>query len=432
MENTNKYSVIWDDFQENVRTSFKFLQLSQVFCDVTLVCEDNQKLEAHRNIISASSSLLMDMLISLKQSHPLIYFLDVKHRDLANLIEFIYTGQVQVYQSDLQDFLKVAKKLAVKGVSENVVDPKKTHSEHVAEVTCESEKVSMVESPKYSLLPEESFPLEDLHLEVTVKKENLFEHEPVLDNKTTNKKEENFSRSNNRKSKKPRTNLVWLYYDTLKDDISTVQCKTCSTKLSRGRLHCSITGSLGSGSMILHLRNCKAQGYKKFMDAKRAAKQCLYTSGVDQENYVYNHKFIKEKTSLIWRYFTTVENDISKAQCNHCNTRLSRGKLGTNMSNASMAPHLKAFHKEEYKMYQEAKEAKLTLKNSITDIKLKGIPNPKFSNQVMTFSISSYFEEDESDNSLLACQVGYCKLKFPKHSSDDTLNAHLHGHGNVE
>ena len=184
--------------------------------------------------------------------------------------------------------------------------------------------------------------------------------------------------------------------------------------------------------MIPHLKNCNPQGDNRFIEAKKADKKGIFTSGMDQGNYIYTPKSVREKTSLIWRFFTTVDNDYSKAQCNQCDTRLSRGKLATNMSNASMAPHLKAFHQKEYQMYQKAKEAKLALKNDILHRKLKVIPDIKDNKDGMQFNIQNYFEEDESNNSLLACQVGHCTLKFPKHSTDDSLKGHLHSHGNVE
>ena len=41
----------------------------------------------------------------------------MKARDLARLLDFIYRGQVQVYRSDLQDFLHIAEVLKVKGVT---------------------------------------------------------------------------------------------------------------------------------------------------------------------------------------------------------------------------------------------------------------------------------------------------------------------------
>ena len=261
------------------------------------------------------------------------------------------------------------------------------------------EKVPGVEALKDKVLTEETFEREAPFLECTVKKEKLSEHKAVITKET---KKDLLHIANTKKSKKPRTSLVWLSYDTLKDDISTVQCKTCSAKLSRGRLHSSSAGKLGSGSMIPHLKNCNPQGYNRFIEAKKADKKVIFISERDQGNYIYTPKSVREKTSLIWRFFTTVDKDYSKAQCNQCDTRLSRGKLATNMSNASMAPHLKASHQKEYQMYQKAKEEKLALKNDVLHPKLKVILDVKDNKDGMQFNIRKYFEEDESNNSQLS------------------------------
>ena len=70
----------------------------------------------HKVVLSSSSQLLKAMLKSSPHKHPFLYFWGIKARDLASMVDFIYTGQVQVYQSDLQDFLTLAELLKVKGV----------------------------------------------------------------------------------------------------------------------------------------------------------------------------------------------------------------------------------------------------------------------------------------------------------------------------
>ena len=72
---------------------------------------------SHKVVLAASSPLLKAMLKSSPHNHPLLYFLGVKARDMASLVDFIYTGQVQVYQSDLPHFLTLVQVLKVKGVS---------------------------------------------------------------------------------------------------------------------------------------------------------------------------------------------------------------------------------------------------------------------------------------------------------------------------
>ena len=118
MSSSEKCTLAWEDFQENAGGTLRDLREDGDFCDVTLVCEDNQQIPGHKVVLAASSPLLRAMLKSSQHSHPLLYFWGVKARDLARLVDFIYRGQVQVYQSDLEDFLNVAKMLKVKGVTE--------------------------------------------------------------------------------------------------------------------------------------------------------------------------------------------------------------------------------------------------------------------------------------------------------------------------
>ena len=48
---SEKFCVKWNDFQENIRASFSSLREDQDFTDVTMVCDDNQTLEAHKVIL---------------------------------------------------------------------------------------------------------------------------------------------------------------------------------------------------------------------------------------------------------------------------------------------------------------------------------------------------------------------------------------------
>ena len=50
-----KLCLQWNDFQDNVKNAFGHLRDSNDFVDVTLVCEDDRKIEAHKVIPAASS-----------------------------------------------------------------------------------------------------------------------------------------------------------------------------------------------------------------------------------------------------------------------------------------------------------------------------------------------------------------------------------------
>ena len=82
---TEKCILTRNDFQENAVKSSHKLWANGDFCDVTLVCEDNQQIEAHKLVLSSSSSLMMKILKTTSHSHPLLFFWDTKERDLRKL-----------------------------------------------------------------------------------------------------------------------------------------------------------------------------------------------------------------------------------------------------------------------------------------------------------------------------------------------------------
>ena len=120
MKSTEKVVLACENFQSNSVKLFSELREASDFCDVTLVCEDGQQVAAHKIVLSAASSVLRNMLKNNKHSHPMLFFLGIKSRDLTSLVSFIYQGEAEIYQTDLEDFLTVAKSLAVRGLSETV------------------------------------------------------------------------------------------------------------------------------------------------------------------------------------------------------------------------------------------------------------------------------------------------------------------------
>ena len=52
---SEKLCLNWNDFQDNVKSALKNLRDDQDFADVSLACEDGQKIEAHKVILVTSS-----------------------------------------------------------------------------------------------------------------------------------------------------------------------------------------------------------------------------------------------------------------------------------------------------------------------------------------------------------------------------------------
>lgn len=62
--------------------------------------------------------------------HPVIILDNLSFKNLEAVIQFVYTGQVYVEQTELSSFLKAAETLQIRGLS----DPSATHS--LIEVSC--------------------------------------------------------------------------------------------------------------------------------------------------------------------------------------------------------------------------------------------------------------------------------------------------------
>ena len=107
----------WNDFKENVNTAFEKLRNDKEFTDVTLVCEDGQQLEAHKVIMASSSPFFEKILQKSKHSGPLIYLKGVLSKDFASILNFIYFGEANVYQEDLDSLLAIAHEIKLKGLT---------------------------------------------------------------------------------------------------------------------------------------------------------------------------------------------------------------------------------------------------------------------------------------------------------------------------
>jgi len=124
-----KFCLRWNDFETNISVAFKELREEKDFFDVTLACDDNQ-VQAHKVILSACSPFFRTVLRRNPHQHPLLYLKGVKYQDLLAVLSFMYNGEVNVAQEELNTFLSVAEDLRVKGLTQNTSagPPKKTPS----------------------------------------------------------------------------------------------------------------------------------------------------------------------------------------------------------------------------------------------------------------------------------------------------------------
>jgi len=123
----SKFCLRWNDFESNISSAFKELREDKDFFDVTLACEDEQ-LQAHKVILSACSPFFKTVLRRNRHGHPLLYLNGVKYQELVAVLNFMYHGEVNVAQEELNSFLAIAEELKVKGLTQNGSSSSKSSS----------------------------------------------------------------------------------------------------------------------------------------------------------------------------------------------------------------------------------------------------------------------------------------------------------------
>jgi len=113
-----KFCLKWNEFESNIGVAFRELREDKDFFDVTLACDDDQ-IQAHKLILSACSPFFRNVLRRNPHSNPLLYLKGVKQADLKAILDFMYHGEVNVAQENLNSFLAVAEDLKVKGLTQN-------------------------------------------------------------------------------------------------------------------------------------------------------------------------------------------------------------------------------------------------------------------------------------------------------------------------
>jgi len=124
---SEKFCLRWNDFESTLPHAFRELREDKDFFDVTLACDD-QQLQAHKVILSACSPFFRTILKRNPHAHPLLYLKGVKYVDLVAVLNFMYHGEVNVAQEELNSFLAVAEELRVKGLTQNQSGGKKDSS----------------------------------------------------------------------------------------------------------------------------------------------------------------------------------------------------------------------------------------------------------------------------------------------------------------
>ena len=95
------------------------LQRNQNYlCDITLVAKAGNEFRAHKNVLSAASPFFVKLLQSKmrEKDEGVIRFEDISGLILADVLEFIYTGSVEINETNATDLIIAAEYLLIEGL----------------------------------------------------------------------------------------------------------------------------------------------------------------------------------------------------------------------------------------------------------------------------------------------------------------------------
>ena len=113
---SEKFSLKWNDYQSNWNRALHELREDTDFADVTLISDDKLKFSAHRVLLSSCSNLFKLILKGNTHANPLLYLGGINSINLGFILDYIYHGEVNIYQEQLDSFLESAQKLEIEGL----------------------------------------------------------------------------------------------------------------------------------------------------------------------------------------------------------------------------------------------------------------------------------------------------------------------------
>ncbi|XP_072392700.1 uncharacterized protein [Diabrotica undecimpunctata] len=107
----------WNSHHSNMQTTFPTLLLREQYVDATLVAE-GQTLKCHRVILSSCSPYFEEVLASISPyQHPVLFMKDVPFWTLKCICDFMYSGEIHILQTKLDELLAIAETLKIKGLA---------------------------------------------------------------------------------------------------------------------------------------------------------------------------------------------------------------------------------------------------------------------------------------------------------------------------
>ena len=156
-----KLCLKWNNHLNALEKMTKKHFMDEFYSDATILCEGNFY-PVHRLILSTCSEYFETMFEQCRQinKHPFIVVKDVDSKNMERILNYMYKGEIHVYQEDLPELIKSAEAFRIKGLAiPDLENESPTYDAPSSPTKIESNS-SCIESPtvpEYSDQPSHSF-----------------------------------------------------------------------------------------------------------------------------------------------------------------------------------------------------------------------------------------------------------------------------------
>ena len=88
----NDRNITWNGFTRHVTKMLQHMLVSTEYSDVTIVCEDDVKLKAHKVVLGSCSPLLKAKIDEIRTREVEIDMKEINHTEMEMILKFMYLG----------------------------------------------------------------------------------------------------------------------------------------------------------------------------------------------------------------------------------------------------------------------------------------------------------------------------------------------------
>lgn len=108
----------WNNHKSNLVEILDALIKRECYVDCTIVVDEQIQFKAHRVVLAANSPYFQAILQDVPMDHCSILFPGVKEFEMRALLEYMYTGEVNVTEGQISRIMQIARQLEVKGLTD--------------------------------------------------------------------------------------------------------------------------------------------------------------------------------------------------------------------------------------------------------------------------------------------------------------------------